>query len=910
MTEQEIAQLIDQELTSGKITDAQAEEIFNGWQSEQTATPVEQPSYEGTEFEGVAPYEMEAIQATRQRAEAQKQEENKTLFDRAMDFMVPEQAQQFMSEWGKQATDPYGRLQERKRVANITGQKLDIPFRERMQNLMSDHLDATERSRKTKSIYDMKYLGDNAKFKMAVLLGTGASNKDIAHALKNDESLNMDVEVEDGQTYIKAPDEDEWYEIDDKAELMDFLGFGAEMATVSTLGRVFPGGSGGLRAAIMAGAGEEAILQTIQKAMGAEWNIEDVLGSAGGSLAGRLLGMGKQAVGQLLDGVGDFKKLAYGAIEGDQKARGKIKDIMTTGSEKQQSDLKNALSDMEMKADAKTGEVLGKEIDPIEGAKASTSLMDIDLLSRSFPKDKEMIDTMRKEGWASYAIPSILVDRQNRTAKRVADVMESAQFRNSQLGYLMDDVQKRLGKISDEGLGASTAGMADRITKNLRNMEKETSAKYNEMYAKMGGDFRIDTQDVIEEVQSLVDKRGAKWADEGYEFTSKPKDKKTPFESEVIDTLSPAQTVKKTTETSPLSSKITKTIEEFKKAPATFRELEHLRQSAGDMIRDASFTNKDRAIANKMYSILKEKQKQVIKKLETDGKVDSGFAEEFDKLSESVHIRKQQEEDVVSLFGKGIHKDLVAATKSALRDTGDEGQQKLLNMIGLMSKEDRNIYLPEAMLYSLGDINPETGFNKFGKLWKGIDQSPKIKAALRSAMPGKYDTLASLGKVSEAILESKANRAADGFTKGEIEDAINAKHGLVTGLINNLLVAVGGSKVFDVIQKVPGLGGTGSLALSTGILNTGKKLIQGLREDKLMAFGRAFNSPDFVELLGSNLKDTDYKKFIESASGKRIANQLRRAGDTRPLERVLRSWEREYSNNPDAPEVIEPEEDK
>jgi hypothetical protein len=641
-----------------------------------------------------------------------------------------------------------------------------------------------------------------------------------------------------------------------------------------------------LLSAVVRGATVDAGIEALQETVGGDFDpLAPVIGGSL-SLAGRLIGKGFEAMSKR-----GYAKVLVDARNGDQAAIAKAKQLYAQDPEgmKQAADtmrVRGSATDapVDLRSDPKNTlnevvrgrgdlEDLARDMQAnpkaIEALEANDLIDDIPTKAMIDPKDyrsRELFDAAglspeQQDGLktAGEKIKKIFTD----VFKVDSDMVQQSK----NIKQFMEGEVMALERVSD-----------DLYAKHLPNIPKDATATAGSTLHYLQGKY--------EKVKRPT-KKGYKIKD-GVE---QPK-ALTSFEEEVVANLKMGKQVKTKKSKDPFGVGVKETTLDTQKAPASYFELDRLRKKAGDIIGDTTdaFSNADRAAAKKLYKSLRVDQDAAAQKMLDDGLITKETFDGLKTASDLVKQRKDVEDGMKFLFGKQLAKDLEGA-KNVDKMKASKFEERIE---ALPTEQHKRDYMAGSFLSMFGEKAGKLNVEKFGDMWSQIEDTPRILKMMDKYLPkGSVKKIKEMGEISKAVY-STTKDLTQGATKGTIDEIVNKKMGLLSSILMKGGIAVGSSGLVGVVQKVPGLRGSGSVALSVGLLNTVRDIFSG-RKDLLLDYAMdLIQSPELKALLRTDLS----KEKIKAASrSKKLIIMARQAGiatDHIELERFLNSSVRAY----------------
>ena len=867
-------------------------------------------------------------------------------FQQAMGMMNDNQKEGFMGDLGSwvgqaydQLVNPYERLQRRKAQASLEGKELKIPFAERMQSAVSGHLQRTPETEKAQPYWEMdelQELDSEPLWKGVAGLATGASNKELAESfMATDEFKNAGVTMttDDMDNIILTDKEGKTFKFPSGADRADFLGFLAENLGLALGGRFIKTASqvynrmkplvkwlssGRLKATASREALGQTALEGSQVATGSgEFDAMNPLAVGGTSALTRSLTLPFNAVR-----AEDMKSLAFGAIEGNQKAKDRLVQLM--GSRRKE-EVESMMDDMLFRVDPKTGNVDSADIDLAKALKYVTETPDPDLgvLARAFKANPKALKEAEDAGVLDLLDLSDLVSRSDPASTKVADAVMDKTVRLNKLRELSEELKGRLtaSGVESGSFGRNVEKIGEDFFNSIKSQKEETKDGYTAFYDDLGPDAPIDGKAVINDIYALAKKRGGKVLKKGFKWSDGRGDVElTPFELQIVKKMRKREMEQEVvTESMDALGKVIKKVTKKKeKAPPQFRELDELKRTAYDMKSDPQFYDRHGGYADEIHGILRKHVGKGVEDLEAKGILSAGRKGAWEKLNRDVINRKNEERVFENMFGKAIEesveeggmrftKDLAGVTETAIGKVAQDKPQSLRNKILDLPKKFRERYVTGGLMRYLGRKANEKGFEGFGEVWSGLKNDLEMMDVVKKSMSdNQFKIFRTVGELSEIIHQTGATKAS--ASEGLVKAMTESKESLLKNLMSDLTTSAGATFLTRSMQTIPLIGGSGSLALSLGMLNAMRKI--GKREANLDDTFRFLRGPELKRLLGSELKDLDYKKFVNS---NRVQSWMRMMGHSRgegsqALESIVRSWARTDNNAPS--EIKTEEEDK
>lgn len=872
---------------------------------------------------------------------------------KAYDLMTDPQQREMLLKDVKDAyqqlTDPRASYERRLEEAGISlhGGRTGVPrtlpkpisLPERIQDLFTGHLRATKESMAGGSFEQLKELRETPSAAAKAALGTvlGASNEEIFQSMLKDQPL-VDKGVKFGEDskgnkYMQGADGEKMF-FQPGANMVDVAGLVGELSLLRVGGALTRGvlsqipaakallkfyTSGKLAPSAVRGATEMAALEGAQELTGSG-NIDLV--NIGLGAGGEMLGRAVTALPESLIKTPQFMKLADDGVQGDPAATQEIAKIMNQGSPQQKESFQNAMELMGFKVD-QAGKVTAKDVDINDALKyvIDTPKPDLTRLALAFKKNPELIKLAKDEGLLKYLNPADIIDRGDELGREVADSIIKENSRRTKLEGLAKELTERVQRLGVEGnLGKTSKQMGVDIFNDIEKLRADSSAAHKVFYKELGEGTRVDSDDVIKEIKDMIAKRkgGSRGLKKGFRWAKgqKPKSGATPLEKQIIAELRK----KKSESKAPISPAVSEDLLSGRKAqaaqfekdlvPPTFQEINELKKMVGDLMDDSAFLDRTGGHANALYGILKRKVDSSLDELAQKGDIDPKLIGDWEELNKDVINYKNIERGHQKLFGKAfrdaltgevrLEKDLGASTRSALKDVEKDGQVKFENMLLSLEPEYRGKYLSEGLMHTLSNDFADKGFKAFGQLWRGVKKNDDLQKMMNTHMPeGQLEMFETIGKISDVIYESTAKKAP-GASEGSIQRLAQEKENILRKLARDTETSIGASMITKVVQKIPIIGGNGSLALSLGILNAMKNVTkERASADQLLEFIR---SEQFTKLMASDLKDMDYMQFAKDNKVQLMLEQMGVAKDFKEIERTMKSWARE--DDSDTPEEI------
>ena len=217
----------------------------------------------------------------------------------------------------------------------------------------------------------------------------------------------------------------------------------------------------------------------------------------------------------------------------------------------------------------------------------------------------------------------------------------------------------------------------------------------------------------------------------------------------------------------------------------TYEVLNDIRREVGQQLGrkgDTSFKNTETGLLKAIYGRLKEDQNSIARTLEN--------GEALLKQADAHTIqRKQLEDNLSTLLGKKLQKDLMPVLGKAIKGlapaTGRVDFKTFKNTINAIPEKFR----AEAMVSALNDIFRGASVDgqafdatQFTKFMNQLDRSPESKALLYNTLPtGAAKSLDNLRKVAKGISVAQADRV----TTGRISAMFDENDGLLKKLMKS-----------------------------------------------------------------------------------------------------------------------------
>jgi hypothetical protein len=268
-----------------------------------------------------------------------------------------------------------------------------------------------------------------------------------------------------------------------------------------------------------------------------------------------------------------------------------------------------------------------------------------------------------------------------------------------------------------------------------------------------------------------------------------------------------------------------------------------------------------------------------------DGLITKETHEGLMKASGLVKQRKEVEDSMKYLFGKQLAKDLEVG-KTADKMKASKFEQRIE---ALPSEQHKRDYMAGSLLSMFGNKAGKLNVEKFGDMWAQIEDTPRLLKMMDKYLPpGSVKQIKEIGEISKAVYDT-TKVTTTGASEATIDKIVNKKLGMLGSILMKGGIAVGSSGLVGGVQKVPGLGGSGSVALSVGLLNTVRDMVSGRKDFLLNDAMELIQSPELKALLKTDLSKANIKAASKSKKLIIMARQAGLAKDSVELERFLLS---------------------
>ena len=220
-----------------------------------------------------------------------------------------------------------------------------------------------------------------------------------------------------------------------------------------------------------------------------------------------------------------------------------------------------------------------------------------------------------------------------------------------------------------------------------------------------------------------------------------------------------------------------------------------------------------------------------------------GQADAFEAARASVAVRKELENDMVSLFGKSLDGTILTGLSTGIKKLSQGDVSKFNKTLSAIPPEIRKEVVASGLGTAFGKnaSNGQLNFTTYAKWFEGLQQNTQAMSALMANLPkDARKGLTDLFKVSNGIRKATRERITTGrLNAAPIKEALQGADSLM-------------GKVFGLAQRSAGTAAAEATAATVGLPGAG--LASGItvafmrkKTDALKAADDLINSPRFLD---------------------------------------------------------------
>lgn len=657
---------------------------------------------------------------------------------------------------------------------------------------------------------------------------------------------------------------------------------------------------------------EQAAWEGVQTTAGDDFDLSNVLtASTFGSLI-KLGGKGTEAFLRRKD-----PDLVRRAKNGDTDALEALKEMVVSDPERANrasimagvdmtpQGLRSSLKDKTVSVDDL---VLKHEVLPPEEAlriasQPNATQAEKEALARSLQieMDDEIIKQAEESGLMQYLVSADLVggsvpkgnlaDAMS-DMSRVKKIMDSADWSGSRF-QLYQELDKKVHDLfksaGGEDLAVFTKKMKNTMETTGSKLEQEADDAFKKVGEKLGPDVPVDVTDLIAELEKKK-KNAKRIMDPGARLA--PGEESDPsvftsFEAEVLSALRPKRSLETVQDPQMLSGDTSFDVSGI--AEANYTVLNNLRQRAGSMLKDHTFSSNEKAAADRMYGLLAEAKKATIKRLVDEGKAPASLLKEVTDANQIVISRKALEQDMVELWGRKMGGDLSKTMKSAISGAKSNQPELLAKKIMATPIELRPQLVASSLLHALGDdLRPGKRIAEFGQLANSIKGNKIPTGLIQANLPkGSLKQVQSVSEIGRGIYLATREKL-EGSSPAYIEKIIKQKEDILKNVLRLGSESMAASTAIGVANKIPGMGGYGSLPFALGVINLMKRRFTAGDDQAVDNALKLITSPVMKKLISSDLSDKAIEEFSRSVKFDQAAASYFLAGKPSEVEKWVR----------------------
>lgn len=301
--------------------------------------------------------------------------------------------------------------------------------------------------------------------------------------------------------------------------------------------------------------------------------------------------------------------------------------------------------------------------------------------------------------------------------------------------------------------------------------------------------------------------------------------------------------------------------------------------------RQGPFKDAQTGLINKLEKELMLDQKNALK--------DTGRLALFDLAQSTVRTRKSLEQDMASIFGKNLDKNLVAPLTIGIKKLSSGDVSNFVGLIKAVPKEMRKKIAASGLAIALGKNAKKAGitdFSGYNNWFQNLKRNKQAYTALMSNLPeGAAKRLSDLQIVSDAIQKTEKGYIATGRIQAA-KDILNGSDGLITNIYNSAKKSAGRAVVSEAATTAIGLPGAGVIGVISGTLAGGKSDVLTLA-DNLISSSEFLNA---VKKIGTPEAKQAVKKLSKTKTMSQFKNKAGNPKEMSDLERWINSSIQSY----------------